>query len=455
MDPKRDIKQIKETDFNVVLNYRGEISTIRRKSVRESLNCYIAVVKMGHTGNGYEMAKVVSVLAKDYEEFKRRVACIPRTKRDKVGFILSSTMGSVKEGKFVRMINDYDPFINGTNIGTESQIVISDRMISSKSLEYKLEEQRRNGLTDFEYKSADEYAEKDVIQKAYAPYLIESGDENNRTVRVAKSDKPLEGQLLYDYFKQNAIRFVKKYNVVPRDRFQALLYYARILPKYKKYVKIDSEPFRVFFEKLEPNDDRKVVEIRFLYKDRENGNQYYEQYSHRTLGTEQYALCYRNLSGEKISLLVPDDFVCSVVKHPSKEDVETYVSNKISDNERLQKYDKNYIGELTYKALSEEKLDTSDLDSNTAILVKEMASHFSDFEFSQGLRGIRKVKWENNFDGEFMGEDFYEQEKSSIDSVTDKEYEDFMKKRNSQMMAKFQKFKNSQQTKNPEPGEEE
>ena len=293
-----DIKQNSEenkVEYNVVLNYRGQINTMRRKGVRDPLSCYIAAVKMGHTGQGYEMAKVVSVLAKDEEEFRRRVACIPRTKRDKTGFIISYTIGSVKEGKLVRLLNDYDPFINGTNIGTESEIVMAERMISTKNLQYKLEEQRRTGLTDYEYKTSEDYADKDVIQKAYAPYLIESGDENNKVVRIGKNDKPLEGQLLYDYFKQHAIRAIKKFNIQPRDRFQMLLYYARILPKYKKFVKADPEPFKVFFEKLAPDDDRKVVQIRFIYRDRENGDQYYEKYAERVLGTEQYVLCYRNL----------------------------------------------------------------------------------------------------------------------------------------------------------------
>ena len=205
MEPKRDIKESKDKEYSVVLNYRGQINTIRRKGIREPLNCYIAAVKMGHTGQGYEMAKVVSVLAKDEEELRRRIASIPRTKRDKIGFILSYTLGSVKEGKFVRMLNDYDPFMNGTNIGTESEIVMAERMISSKSLQYKIEEQRRGGLTEWEYKTSDDYADKDVIQKAYAPYLVESGDENNKVVRVAKNDKPLEGQLLYDYLDRKSV----------------------------------------------------------------------------------------------------------------------------------------------------------------------------------------------------------------------------------------------------------
>lgn len=454
MEPKRDVKESKDKEYSVVLNYRGQINTIRRKGIREPLNCYIAAVKMGHTGQGYEMAKVVSVLAKDEEELRRRIANIPRTKRDKIGFILSYTLGSVKEGKFVRMLNDYDPFMNGTNIGTESEIVMAERMISSKSLQYKLEEQRRGGLTEWEYKTSDDYADKDVIQKAYAPYLVESGDENNKVVRVAKNDKPLEGQLLYDYFKQYAIRAIKKYNIQPRDRFQMLLYYARILPKYKKFVKADLEPFKVFFEKLAPDDDRKVVEIRFLYKDRENNNALYEKYSQRVLGTEQYALCYRNLNGDKISLLVPDDYVCSIVKHPSKEDVETYVSNKIDDNERLQHYDKKLVSDLTFKALSEEKLDVSNLDSNTAILIREMASHFSEFEISGDLNTIKKLKWENDFAGEFMGEEFYAPEKDATESITNEEYDDFRKKRNAQMMAKFAKFKKQSENTDPEPGNE-
>ncbi len=450
---KTDIKNSSDKKYSVVMSSRGSLKTIRERGVREPLSCYIAAVQMGHTGHGYSMAKVVSILAKDDEEFRRRVADIPRTKRDRPGFILSYTIGSVKEGKLVRMLNNYDPFMNGVNIGSESVICQNERMIHAGVLRGKIE--KREEFSHKDFKTADDYSEKDVIQKAYAAYIVESGDENNRRLRVKENDKPLEGQLLYDYFKQHAIRAVKKYKVKPRDRFQMLLYYARIVPKYKKCIQADDAPFKVFFEKLEPDDTRDVVAINFLYRDRES-NDYYEEAPTRVVGTEQYALCYRNLDGVKISLLVPDDFVSSILKHPSKEDVETYVQNKIQDNERLHAYDPKEISELVYEVLSNDRVDVSHCDTNLKIIVNEMACHFSECEYANGMLAIKKAKWENAYDGEFLSESFYEKTKDVTSSITDEEYRKFMAEKNAKMRAKFDRFKApaKNEDKDPEPGDE-
>lgn len=450
---KSDIKQSADKKYSVVMNSRGGLKTLRVYGQREPLSCYIAVVKMGHSGQGYAMAKVVSILAKDDEEFRRRVSDIPRTKRDMQGFILSYTIGSLREGKLVRLLNDYDPFMNGTNIGSESAICQNERMLHTGLLRRKVVE-KNNEFTHKDFKTADDFDEKDVIQKAYAPYIVESGDENNRRLRVVENDKPLEGQLLYDYFKQNAIRSVKKYRIRPRDRFQMLLYYARILPKYKKNIQADDAPFKVFFEKLSKDDNRRVVEINFLYRDKENSCTY-EKAPTRVLGTEQYVLCYRNLAGEKISLLVPDDFVSSIVKHPSREEIASYVQNKIEDNARIRSYDPEVLTSIVYDVLYNGRTDVSEFDVNTRILANEMASHFSQCEFSNGMNTMKKAKWEDCYDGEFLSESFYEKTNDVSNSITDDDYRKFVEERNAKMRAKFEKFKTPlKETKEPEPGDE-
>ena len=72
------------------------------------------------------------------------------------------------------------------------------------------------------------------------------------------------------------------------------------------------------------------------------------------------------------------------------------------------------------------------------------------------MLAIRKAKWENAYDGEFLSESFYEKTKDVTSSITDDEYRRFTAERNAKTRAKFDRFKApvKKEDKDPEPGDE-
>lgn len=431
---------ITKTSDNYQLSFtkRGEIKTIRKENERVVLKNYAVVLRMGHSGNGYSTIKLISTVATDPEELKRRLSDVPRTKRDQAGFIISFAECSMREGKFIRKINDYDRFLTG-----KVQKGMGQRSISEELFENSLKNDNFHGETPLF---------QDVIQQTYSTFIVESEEDEDVSLTLKKNDKPLEGRLLYDYFKQKAIEALKAPYISQTDKILLMMNYAQIMPKYKKFVQADPSPFKVFFEELKPYDNRHVFCIQKATKDNETDSVSFKMMN-RDYSKTQYVLCYYNKKNEKVSVLIPDSNVQYIFKHPSREFVEEYIKIKQQKIDLLNNYDFNELTDLTFKALSEDQLNVENLDQNLKITIKELVNHFNECEFNQDLSMIKTAKWELDFDGEFLGEDFYESKINTINNIDDETYQKFMKEKNARTLAKFKRFE--QAKKESEPGDEE
>lgn len=434
-----DKSKIFKTPDNYELSFtkRGGIKTFRKANERVVLKNYAVVLRMGHSGKGYSTIKLISTVATDPEELKRRLFDIPRTKRDQTGFIISFTECSMREGKFIRKINDYDRFLTG-----KVQKGIGQRSISKEFFENSLKNNNFHG---------ENPRFQDVIQQAYSTFVVESENDEGVSFSLQKNDQPLEGRLLYEYFKQKAILALRAPYISQTDKILLMMRYAKIMPKYKKFVQADPDPFKVFFEELKPDDNRYVFCAYKATKDDETNKVSFKMLDRDHTKT-QYALCYFNKQNEKVSVLIPDNSVQYVFKHPSKEFVEEYIKIKQEKIDPLKHYDFNELANLTFKALSEEQLNVENLDPNLKITIKELVNHFNECEFNQDESMLKIPKWELDYDGEILGENFYEPKKDAINEIDDETYQKFLKEKNAKTLARFNKFK--QQAKEPEPGDE-
>lgn len=436
---KKDDSITTSDNYKISFTKRGNIKSIRNISERPLLKTYATVLRMGHSGNGYTTLKLVTTGATDTEEFKRKVTDIPRVKHDKIGAIISFTECSRVEGKFIQRINDNDKFLNSNSTKYKGQ-----RMISKERLNHA------SGRESIEYDGTSGH-DRDVIQEAYATYLVEDDYTN---VHVIKNDRPLEGELLYEYFKQQTISALKRPSISQKDKVVLMMNYARIMPKYKKYIQADPNPFIVFFEELQPDDKRWVFRVQQTTIDPVT-NEATTFLHERDHSKTQYALCYYNHRNEKQSVLIPNDNVKSIFKHPTREQIKEFFEIKKTKSENLRTIDEKMLLDSVHKLLSEEKLDVSSLEWNTKLTIYEIASYFSECEFNRDQTTIKKASWELDYDGEFLGEDFYQQKANSFEHVDDEAYEKFKQERNAKTMAKFKKFGTPQTQKGSEPGDEE
>lgn len=428
---------ITSDNYKISFTKRGNVKSIRNMSERPLLKNYAVVLRMGHSGNGYATVKLLVSSATDTEELKRRVIDTPRVKHDKIGAIISFAECSHIEGKFIQRINDNDKFLN-------SRAKYKGQRMISRS-KFNRETQKDLMLSN----NTDGYC-RDVIQEAYAPLIIE---HDNESYEMKGKDKHLEGSLLYEYFKQQTISALKRQSISQSDKLVLMMNYARIMPKYKKYIQADPNPLIVFFEELQPDDNRRVFRIQQVAVNHLT-NEVTTTLQERDHSKTQYAVCYYNHAKEKHSILIPDANEKCIFKHPTRKMIEEFVEIKKLRNEKLRDEDTTGLIDLVHKLLSEDKLDVSNLDWNTKLTVYETASYFSECEFNREQTTIKKSSWELEYEGEFLGEDFYLKKKSEHEQVDEEAYEKYRRERNAKTIAKFKKFE-TQQKKEPEPGDEE
>lgn len=436
----------------------GRLKHVHEADFATPLQNYVAVVKMGHAGQNYSSIKVISLAAKDEKDLIARIKELPRVQSDIDRFILSYAKVSLVEAKFVRRINDLDPFLNGANIGTESSRVIQTRTIKPSALESQLsainkEYFETESLPDYVYKDPSEY--ETVIQRAYAPQLVETGDEKNRKLRVSKSDKPLEGQLLYEYFKESALSSLKRPTLSDSARLSLLLFYVKILPKYKKYVLADSNPFKVFVEKLEPGDRRYIKALEVSRKYNKESGETETITTSRDISKCQYAITYINLRGEKVSFIIPEKDLCTIVKEPTDMQILTLIQAKIkkalygAKADSLNSESLISMYENVIKYVRDGELDMTGKSREEIVATRLMCESFGETKMIENRKIIKREKWCTDYNGEFLGEDFFNKEKTTL-KFSDSEYQKYLKEKRAQERKKFAKYVSREQSQEPE-----
>lgn len=426
----------------------GILKYVHEADYATSLQNFVAVVKMGHAGQNYSSIKVISLAAKDEKEFIEKVKSMPRVQSDADRFILSYAKVSLVEAKFVRRINDLDPFLNGANESVGSARVMQTRTIKPRVLEDQLSAINKvfyetESLPDYIYKAPDEYST--VMQRAYAPQLVESGDDKNRKLRVARSDKPLEGQLLYDYFKEAALSSLKRPNLSDGDRLSLLISYLKVLPKYKKYVLADENPFKVFIEKLQPGDRRSIKPLEISRKYNHDSGEIETTTTSRDITKEQYAITYVNLRGEKVSFILPDKDIGTLMKKPSDMQILTLVQRKIERalaSEKGASLNRESIISMfdnISKYIENGELDMTGKSDEEIVATKLMCESFGGTKMVGNGKVIKREKWCTDYEGEFLGESFYTPKKATF-RISDSEYQKFLVERRAKERKKFAKL---------------
>lgn len=452
-------RQYSYGDYTVRLDKNGAVKTIRETGERRNLfKCYAVVVAMGHVGNGQVLPKVVQVMARDEEELKRKIYDMPRVKRDNKNFILSYTEISQTEGKLIKFFTDNDEFFTGRNLNRSTDIIQKQRFTSSAALS-AIAKSAEHLKKDTYLNAFNDDSKQDIIQRAYAPQFVENGGENSRSIRIKENDTPLEGKLLYLYLKNQVQNILNRgLEIKSRDKYKVLSLYTKILPKYKKYVLSDENPFKVFYEELEPGNETPVREFEFLRPTNKTQSGWKCIYPKRDLSKTQFSLCYYNNNGKKVSILMPDDELSNMRKFPLKQEVSNYIQTKTFRNPILRTYNLDALCDAVYDLLKNKSIDISQLSETVQITIKELANHFAFCDVNSKQTALKRAEWTYDYDGDYLTEEFYNFKKDS-QKISDSEYQAYLNEQRKKTQAKFARFTTPQtQNKNTnfaiEPGSE-
>lgn len=176
----------------VIDSKTGTIKQLGADDVKK-LKKYVVVAKCGHCGNGYYLPVAFSVFAKDKESAIMIARNIPRVKRDNKYYILGIKEISNPEITLVNLINDNDRFLVNDLLDEDNEEVQARRVIEDNMLDLVNEKsyvkidkykKRDRDITYFSTKTAEDYDESMVLQRAFAP--IKNGDKYvcKRTVNM-------------------------------------------------------------------------------------------------------------------------------------------------------------------------------------------------------------------------------------------------------------------------------
>lgn len=431
----------------------GRVRSITDKSQVCHTEYYASVTKFGHVGKYHTALKIIATVAENSESAKRKIISNARVKSENESPIMAMAKISLFEYRLINFINDNDTFFT-ERIVRSSNLALSQRYLSSS-----LAERALNGLSykedsNFHIRDARDFDETSILQRAYAPYIEYSNGDSGYT-RVIENAPPLEGKILYDYFKQQMINLTEREDIHPRDKFHYLLIYLKILPKYKKFIQADENPFLVYVEKLEPGNTKHVIESPFIIN---TGKTSHRIYSRRDPRTTQYAVTYIDSNGKEFPILCPDHSVSDILNNPPKRDVDSYISDRIERREFLDQSDRQILTERVYDLLINKRVDVSDLDDRLKRSVRDLARHYVECSITPNEKRIEQAEYSKYITGEFLGKEFYDKGPKQSIEISASEYDEYLKKTREKNMAKFARFtpptakKNNTTTTDSEPG---
>lgn len=143
---------------------------------------FAVVVKCGHSGRGFYTPIMFQIVAKNMEDAKQFALQTQRVKRDESGAILLCMEVSQEEALLIEKINDHDPFLRSTRLDGDDGLIIERRIVEDYIVEAnqgqrfldKMNRDKRKKVADHgmvDIKTADDYHESYVLQRAFAPIL--------------------------------------------------------------------------------------------------------------------------------------------------------------------------------------------------------------------------------------------------------------------------------------------
>ncbi len=185
---------------------------------------FALVVQGGHVGNGYYMPICFAITAQDMQTAIDIARNSPRVKRSSKYAILSVCEISLPEYKLILYNNEHDPYLCSNTIDQDSYEAVSRRVVSQQVVE---DYYYAKGLPDndwygiekvphgFYIKTADEYQEYQVLQRAFAP--LKYGEKYVFPKNVKLQD------ILPEYYYQLAV-----INGIHKNEPLPLIYYYEI-----------------------------------------------------------------------------------------------------------------------------------------------------------------------------------------------------------------------------------
>ena len=175
---------------------------------------YAVITRCGHCGNGYFIPIMFGIVAKDLQTAIEVAKIKPRVKRLSTNAILDAFEVTFVQRLFIDAVNSRDAYLRN-NVVPDEDYLHSRRLANPKPSIYK-SRQEREDVIDVHMiidRTADEYAERDVLQRFFAP--IKQGDKFVYRNRVNHQE------LLDEFFYQNAI----KYGILKDMPYFLILYY--------------------------------------------------------------------------------------------------------------------------------------------------------------------------------------------------------------------------------------
>ena len=202
-------------DGNDVLSFnkKGAIQSIRKRKLSALNFYYIALLKMGHVGEGYSNLKLINVMAHDKEELIAKLSEMPRVKSAKENFILGYKQVSRLEFNLCAMLNDLDGFLNERNLSHRDNFnIMRNRIAGNEKMNEKLRDvnkaikyfHNKEDISRYEWEDFD-----DFLTEYFAPKIVIVGDKYNPKAMLEKSDRMVDDQFLYEYFKNRVIKVIK------------------------------------------------------------------------------------------------------------------------------------------------------------------------------------------------------------------------------------------------------
>ena len=175
---------------------------------------YAVIARCGHCGNGYFIPIMFGIVAKDLQTAIEVAKIRPRVKRISTNAILDAFEITMPQRLFIDAVNSRDAYLR-YNVLPDDEYLHGRRIANPKPIIYKSRQEREDVLSKYVIveHTADEYSERDVLQRFFAP--VRQGD------KLVYKNRVNHQELLDEFFYQNTI----KYGILKDMPYFIVLYY--------------------------------------------------------------------------------------------------------------------------------------------------------------------------------------------------------------------------------------
>ncbi len=183
-----------------IFNEYGVVGTYRESEDDKS---YAVIARCGHCGNGYFIPIMFGVVAKDIKTAIEVTKIRPRVKRVGTEAILDAFEITFVQKLFIDAVNSHDSYLRG-EVGPNDEYLHRRRIARQEPEKFKHRQDWEDPL-HVVYRTSDDYIERDVLQRFFAPER--QGD------KLVYKNRVNHQELLDEFFYQNTIKLgiIKEY----------------------------------------------------------------------------------------------------------------------------------------------------------------------------------------------------------------------------------------------------